>query len=561
MITLHAYILRELLKTFGLTVLALTALFTMGGGLYNVLKVEGVTAGDLFTVLPMLIPVAIAITMPVAALFAATMTYGRLAADNEFVACRAAGINVHRVFLSAILLSVFVALSTGLSVNVLIPSFMHRVAHFARSNVRNLAFQRLLRRGYIEYGKAGTDRYLLTAQQVQPVREEELVRKGFDPPGHGISYFWVDQPTFLIVDKDGKLERFSVAEGGLFQFNTLEEQIEFTLYVRNARDYEVGKRVVQIQQQKIGPYARDIPFSPRPSMVSLNTLREWQVTPWKSSKLNRKINNFLGLLRCYVLYAETARRLETDHTVVLYDNADSRYEVSAQSFTPRRKDLLLNQVTIVRHNPRPGALQTTAQPVRFEAPQAKLHAEPLPDGQTLIELELVGTADQPVLEYNPRWGNYQTPREKESLRLDGLVLPQYVLDRMQACVPAAVIDPSADLPTSPELEDRRVALQREAERLQRKVKGVLHSRFSFTGSALVTILMAAALGMVFRGSRALAAFGLASIPFATVAVLVTMGKQLTESEATEAVGPFLVWGSLILVGVADVLILGFGVRR
>ena len=49
MITLHAYVLRELLKTFGLTILALTALFTMGGGLYNVVRSPGVTATSLLS--------------------------------------------------------------------------------------------------------------------------------------------------------------------------------------------------------------------------------------------------------------------------------------------------------------------------------------------------------------------------------------------------------------------------------------------------------------------------------------------------------------------------------
>jgi len=47
--------------------------------------------------------------MPIAALFATTMVYGRLAADNELQACRAAGINIHCLFLSTVLLSVFVA--------------------------------------------------------------------------------------------------------------------------------------------------------------------------------------------------------------------------------------------------------------------------------------------------------------------------------------------------------------------------------------------------------------------------------------------------------------------
>src|SRR5690606_14296287 len=118
--TLHYYILRELLKTFALTVAVLTILFTLGGGIYNVMRLEGVS-GNFAALLPVLLPNFAAATMPVAALFAATSVYGRLAADNELTACRAAGVNVHGLFLPAVLLSVVVAIVSLLLMNVMIP--------------------------------------------------------------------------------------------------------------------------------------------------------------------------------------------------------------------------------------------------------------------------------------------------------------------------------------------------------------------------------------------------------------------------------------------------------
>ena len=105
MATLHGYILRELLKTFALALTALTVIFTMGGGLYNIVRYEGVTTADIARLLPLMLPSAITFLMPIAALFAATMVYGRLAADNELTASRASGNNNHRLFLSAGILS------------------------------------------------------------------------------------------------------------------------------------------------------------------------------------------------------------------------------------------------------------------------------------------------------------------------------------------------------------------------------------------------------------------------------------------------------------------------
>jgi len=555
MVTLHAYILRELLKTFGLSVLALTALFALGGGLYNVMRVEGVTAGDLFTVLPMLLPIVITLTMPVAALFAATMAYGRAAADNELVACRAAGVNVHRLFFSAILLSVFVALFTVVSVNLVIPRFMKQIEYFARGNVRDLAFHRLLQNGYIHYGKAGKDQYMLTAQRVKPVSREVLVRKGFEPPGHGISYFWVQQPTFLMIDANGELKRFSVAEGGLCQFDTGGGEVNVTIYVKDARYYELGKRVVQVDQQPVGPYPAPIRFPVKPSMVDLKTLSRWRTAPWEAPDLLADINRFRDRLRCYVFYLDAGEQLSQAGTLVLYDLNGARFEITADSCVAGQKELLLAGANVAKYEP------SSERPTRYVAATAKLAAALTPDGQTLVELELNETPDQPVLEYNPRAVDYETAREKESLRLEGMLLPQRVLDQMERYSPAAVINPGVALPGESTLEDARVDLRRSAEKLRRKVGGLIHFRLGFASSALVTILMGAALGVIFRGSRALAAFGLACIPFGTVTILMLMGRQLTESSSTEVIGPYVIWGGLALVGVADAFILRFGVRR
>ena len=560
MVTLHGYILRELLKSFGLSILALTALFTMGGGLSTIIKYEGVTAGDIFVVLPMLIPIVITLTMPVAALFAATMTYGRLAADNELVAARAAGINVHRLFFSAILLSVFVALFTILSVNLVIPNFLGRIEHFVRTNARDFAFNRLVQRGYMQYAEPGKDRYTLTTQQVLNVPEDQLVAKGFEPPGDGVSYFWVEQPTFLMSNQDGQLEQFAVAEGGLVQFDTRDNNVKFTLYIKNARNYELGKSVVHIQNQKLGPYAREISVSPKPAMLDLETLRRWTAEPWKSPKLGKKVEEFLGRLRERVFCELTAQRLADGATLVLHDAEQTRYEITAGStVSSGRSQLVLNDVTVIRHPAAQGEAPTRP-PTRYEAARAKFSAE-TDHGETRIQLELSQVGDQPVRESIVRADGYSTQRERDAVRLEDLQVPEYVAERMRQYPAEAVLDPSIELPVDEELDQQRLGLRKLAGRIQRKIAGVIHFRMSFASSALVTILMGAALGVIFRGSRALAAFGLACIPFATVAIVISMGKQMTESESSHAFGPLIIWSGLGLVAVADVLILRFGVRR
>lgn len=560
MLTLHAYILRELLKAFGLAVLALTALFTMGGGLYNVLKFEGLSAGDLFSVLPLMIPVAITITMPVAAIFAATITYGRLAADNELVACRAAGINVHTTFLAAILLSVFVALCTTLSVNVLIPRFVDHMVGFAKGNVRQFAYNKLLQHGYVSRQQPGEDGYTLTAQTVKPVDAQELINKGFDPPGDGVSYMWVERPTLLHSDKNGELKRFSVAEGGLCQFDTRGDTVNFTLYVKNARDYEVGKRVVQIDQQKVGPYEQKIPFTPKPSMVSLAKLRQWRQSPWLNGRVAMKAADYLSKLRCSVFLHESGRVLENSQTLTLYDDAGDRYEMTAGACEAGARELVLADVVVIRSPAQRAESAGSESPVRYEAPRGRLRAAPL-DDSTIVELQLDEAEGRPILEIRQVAGRSRKPRDVKPFGMTDLQIPAAIREQMDAYSPERVLDPTVEIPSEDELQKQRERLQEFSSKQQRKIVGVIHFRMSFAASALVTILMGAALGVMFRGARALAAFGLACIPFLAAALLIMMGKQLTESESTHLVGPYVIWGGLVLVAITDALILRVGVRR
>lgn len=73
--------------------------------------------------------------------------------------------------------------------------------------------------------------------------------------------------------------------------------------------------------------------------------------------------------------------------------------------------------------------------------------------------------------------------------------------------------------------------------------------------------MGAALGVAFRGGRALAAFGLAAIPFGVVFVVLVAGRQTAEKPGTELLGAAIIWGGLLAVALGDALLLRVGVRR
>ena len=565
MLTLHAYILRELLKMFGLTVLAVTALFTMGGGIFNIMTQEGISAGDVMRFLPMLIPIVVTLTMPMAALFAATIVYGRLAADNEFVACRSAGINIHRLFLPAILLSVFVTLFTLASANFVIPGFMQRITKLVRTNLGEIAASRLKTDGSVRY-KHGDTQYILTAERAgiasdDQIRErnEQLASDNQFELAAGVTYLVVSAPTVLQIEGD-EIVRFTSAARGLCKFDTRGDSVKVTLVIVDVRDVDLANGwTTKIKKQTIGPITVPIPLPNKPSWADLPTLLKWERQPWlyDGSKVGGQIDKFIAAVTPIRFSEYCSRRLsEGDGELILHDGEGGTYRIRAQEHVVRLDGRLgLEQVEVV-HTKR-----GLDKPIRYSAERGEIIARPLGKGEAAIEVRLIGDAAAPVLEFNPRAEDYNKAIPKQTVSLDNALLPQEVKDEVALITRRAVVDPSVDLGLNEEMLDKRIGLQRATAAFRRKVAALIHFRLGFSSSVLVTVLMGAALGVIFRGARTLAAFGLACVPFAIVGIMMLMGRQLGEHAGTEAVGVAIIWGGLLMIAAADGLILRIGVRR
>jgi lipopolysaccharide export LptBFGC system permease protein LptF len=565
MVTLHSYILRDLLKNLALSLTALTVLLTMGGGLYNVIAVEGTSTADVVEHLHLLIPTVMIIALPIAALFSVTMVYGRLAADNELTACRAAGINVHRLFLPGALVGVFVAIVTLLFVNFVIPGFVQQIGEAARNNLRELVQRHLQEDGYFHLaskpGKFGAgergDAYTITAERVQSVTEDALREKNFEA-GPGLQYLLITNPTLLHQDRHGELVRFTVARHGLCMFDARHDPITITLFIDDAHDFEIGKREVFIGQQQIGPVVPPLPDLQSLSFADLRSLLAWQQAPWEAPRLRRDVAAFIARLGVQLFYRDVIERVTAGQPVELYDRRGQVFRINATSATvdpvERAAKLTDAQVSVAP----PG---TDLLPTLYEAEEILLRARPLPSGATLVEIHLVRTAERDVLEYLPRGEGYADPRRKPTMTLDGALMPDRIAQATGAYPPSVIVDPNVPMPDGDRLADQRLSLYKGAQQMRRRILAAIHFRLAYTSSAIVTVLMAAILGVMFRGSRALAAFGLSMVPFLSVGVLMMIARKITEDAAEPQLGVVLTWAGLGAVLLVDWLLLQFGVRR
>jgi lipopolysaccharide export system permease protein len=100
---LKRYVLGEVVRAFSLALLTITCIFVLFMIMAEAARM-GLTPRDIFALVPFVVPGSLPYTIPVSLLFAVTVVYGRLAADNEVIAVKTAGLSAWTVLSPAVFL-------------------------------------------------------------------------------------------------------------------------------------------------------------------------------------------------------------------------------------------------------------------------------------------------------------------------------------------------------------------------------------------------------------------------------------------------------------------------
>src|SRR3954468_6352840 len=151
--TLFFYIFKDLLRIFFMTSGALAGIMSFGG-LLRPLTEHGLDAAQATKMLSYFMPAMTTYSLPIAALFATTVVYGRLAADNEITAMRSAGIGWHPfggISMPACVLGLLVALISLLFLCFIVPVFTLKVEQVIYSNLAQLISNQIERTHQIRF--------------------------------------------------------------------------------------------------------------------------------------------------------------------------------------------------------------------------------------------------------------------------------------------------------------------------------------------------------------------------------------------------------------------------
>lgn len=536
MITLHAYLARELLKTFVLTSVALTLLVVMGGGVANIFRGEGMGADDVFKVFLYLTPVAVTLILPVAALFSAAITYGRAASDNEVSACRAAGINIHRLLLSAGLLGLFVTLFTYVSWNFLIPGLTKLIEETTRRDLPVIVMQQFKKARPLVFGK-----YRITADHSEVMEQP--------PPGVTLP----EKHTYLLLSKVSFLEtgdeeyvRYGTSDTTIIDFDRSGDSPRVTVDLQGVRTFDASRRqYYDLAHQVLGPF--DVPMAMRrkTKFENLARLVHFQRHPEDSPEIEDRLFGIRRELMSYYLQQEAIDRLSKDGVFKLKGKG-IHYDISARQYAVDPDDgrTTLRDVRVVETG-NAGKIVMTAQSAMLELRSSMDRNRPIIMIELLgnVEIHQSGGSDSRTVR-KPK----ETLKPLEYMDQPGMVKRVEDFDVKEFLRGSAI----AGLPKKQSRQCERFWQRLAAFRAE--VTGEIHFRGSYAMAPVAVVLMGAILGIIIRGGQVLTAFGISCVPSLFVVLSSIVGRNLADRPAYTTASLFVMWGGTLFIYLATVFI-------
>ena len=524
--TLHRYIFRELMKVFLLAAIALTLMMSLGSILRPVQE-YGVGPRQVVHLMGYFLPIMLTFVLPMAALFAAAMVYGRFAGDNELDACRASGISMLTLIGPGFALAVIVAIANLVLSFYVTPAFVLRAEKSLKADAKQMLFRNIQRRGYC--GLPPDDRYRIYADQVVPQND---TLKG----------------VIVAELEDYKIGKIITAESAKVHFNPHDRFNEIQITANNT--YQMGS------ETQGGFFAEWISLTSEFGSLLGDNVKFKKIDEMKKIRIDPMRFYPIAKLAAQTYSQLTAEMLAENITEKISQGSSSLYKLNsdrefveftaAQCTVKEEKKIELS-----------GQVMAIVSDVSGERPSRMLCAD-----RALLHLEGDELAPTLTMEISsPVWkqsGGAEGLAQRHIIR--GLILPQAMMNKFQN---KDVLEITKPLSTALLLKEKpSTRLKGLQKRLFDKVNITLaeigaeiNSRLVFGTGCIIVIMIGIALGIIKKGGHLLGAFGASSVPAAVLIVCIMMGKNVATNPGTKACsGIMLMWSSLVVLSLAAMIL-------
>jgi lipopolysaccharide export LptBFGC system permease protein LptF len=574
--TLFWYIFKDLLKIFLLAAGVLGGIMSFGG-LLRPLTEHGLAAGQVVRILGYFMPAMNTYSLPVAALFATTMVYGRLGADNELTACRAAGVSAVSIALPAFALGLLVSAVSFAFLYFIVPICSLQVERVIYSNIAQLVANQVERTHRIEM-KQGSRPLTIFAQQAQVLRppkdrpNDQVVRLvapvfvNYERPNRRTAAAADKRDDFVQPPSDFYIARLATVY--ITQDESTGEvslQAQLDGGAKFPRSYGGGSDPalqVNIEHTRFWSDPMESPVRENTKFMTLARLRELLDAPERSRRVRRLLAEFIRDDQQQAYLRTVASALGAAGGAARFDaGGGEQYLLECGS-----GGVELREDRLVIGSTSPEAAPSSAPRFRqlgkdggldVAARQVQLRAAPEPAGRSdnsdnrprlAVEVQLVDAL--------VKSGDVQTPRSEFTRSFTVPMSPD-----IDAIRHTRVRDYIAGGEATSERQNR---LRRDLLKLTNSIISETHARASFSVSCLILVLFGCALGMMFHSGNFLGAFALSVLPAALCILLIITGQHTCENvpwnvsnfQNPLGFGITMIWAGNAAVAVLAAVLLG-----
>ncbi|MFP4433136.1 MAG: LptF/LptG family permease [Planctomycetota bacterium] len=532
--TLHGYITGDLLKVLLQALVPFTLVMTVFA-ILEPLRRQGLAASQVLGLFVFTVPATISLTLPVAALFAATFVYGRFAQDNELLACRASGIPTLTLLRPALGLGLGVTLLTLVLSNFVTPQLARMAAHAAEANLRGIIYHRIQSEGYF---KRGT--WLLHADEVDPRTDKLFGVVGAD------------------LDPDGR-SRLLAASYADVHFRSYGGRTFVTIQLENAAQTETGgQNVVHLGEVyfESPPLPNVIgQMEEKPESYSWPQLLEMRDDPSDHGRIRQGLAD----IRRDILHNNAVRLVAGEinqGNEYSLQGIDQRYVVSAQAAQVVGR----NEVELL------SGVSTEGQPipVRVRVYRDKVMRQIITADAGSIQATWSRMQDKSYLNITLS-GNITVEfltlaedrvQRRSDWRIGRLAIPETIVDQARG-ISLRDVYTNAEQYTRDKgiLKSVDQLITQGVDRILSEIQAELHGRAAYGISCFLMVAMGAGLGLMFKGGQLISAVALAAIPGSVVTLMILMGKELvTNPDVPEPIGIGSIWAGVALLLAANAVL-------
>lgn len=530
--TLHKYILRELLRVFILALVALTLILSLGSILQPIQE-YGAGPRQVVFLMFYFLPITLTFVLPMAALFAGALVYGRFTSDNEFDACRASGISVLTLVIPGLTLAIIVAVANLILSFFVMPTFIHLAEKSLKADAKQLLFRNIQQKGFYKLAY-DNHLFLIYADYADPISDTL-------------------SGVIAVEVKANEIKQIYPTEVAKIEFITDENKNEVKITAKNpgqvSRKGEGGAGFVSLTKQFGSILGDDIKFK------KIGEMRKIKSDLMRFEPIAIQARNTYAQLLLELLARDIGEKISpaaepgntpaeaidaTDNFYTLFGEPNSVRLFAAQCVPQDEKIDLTGRINAIEYQ---NGSEKILHTFRGKEAFLSIEVDKLPPTLELY-IRSVTVQESNQLKTHHIIKGLTPPAKIENIASQF----KFGNDSLNVEKLAAGLNKIQGFEPSQTLIALQNGLKREIQITKLEIKSEIHSRLVFGIGCVAMILIGIGLGIIKRGGHLLSAFGASCVPAAVLIVCIMSGKQLTENLGAQTIsGVAIMWAGLLFL--------------